>query len=282
MKENFPEILKNKTDKELELISKDHVFYTPEERLLAFNELESRNKLNNELAVSQIELIESLKVDEEELIPSHKISFKDLIPHKNYLFTPTLIYINVFIFLLMTLTGVSFFEPRVDSLIAWGGNVRFLTLNGQYWRLLTSFFLHAGIFHLVFNMYALLYVGAILESAVGKFKYVFAYVLAGLVASISSLIINENIVSVGASGAIFGLFGTLIVLLLFKKIKISNVSNKSLLLSVGLFVFYNIFYGFSNEGIDNAAHVGGFICGLLIGFSYYLIFKGKIKNRPKT
>lgn len=150
-------------------------------------------------------------------------------------------------------------------------------MHGQFWRLLTSIFLHAGIIHLVANLYALLFVGAVLEKAIGKNKFLLAYIVTGVFASLSSLIFHDNIVSVGASGAIFGLFGVLLALLHFKEFNVTDISKKNLLLSVGLFIFYNIIYGFNKPGIDNAAHIGGLLSGFIIGLSYYLIIKEKLK-----
>lgn len=273
MRENFDEIVKNKSDKELEIISKDHVFYSAEERLYALNELENRNKLSGDLASEQKQLVDAKKDSE----PRHKIALKDFIPHENYLITPILLYVNVFVFLLMILSGVHFFTPTVESLIGWGGNLRYLTIHGQFWRLLTSIFVHAGIIHLASNMYALLFVGAALEKSIGRNKFLFSYLATGIVASLSSLIFHDNIVSVGASGAIFGLFGVLLALLLFKEFNIADVSKKNLLSSVGLFIFYNIIYGFNKAGIDNAAHLGGLLSGFIIGLLYYLIIKEKLK-----
>lgn len=277
MRENFDEIVKNKSDKELEIISKDHVFYSAEERLYALNELENRNKLSGDLASEQKQLVDAKKDEEEDSEPRHKIALKDFIPHENYLITPILLYVNVFVFLLMILSGVHFFTPTVESLIGWGGNLRYLTIHGQFWRLLTSIFVHAGIIHLASNMYALLFVGAALEKSIGRNKFLFSYLATGIVASLSSLIFHDNIVSVGASGAIFGLFGVLLALLLFKEFNVADVSKKNLLSSVGLFIFYNIIYGFNKAGIDNAAHLGGLLSGFIIGLLYYLINKEKLK-----
>ena len=278
MKLNFPEIIQSKTDKELEIISKDYSFYSSEERLLALKELEKRNKLSIALATDKDILEASLEIEKEENEPKFKLTFKDLVPNKNYLFTPILIYINVFIFLLMVLSGVSFLTPDIKSLIGWGGNLRYLTLNGQFWRLISSVFLHAGILHLAFNMYALLYIGVALETAIGKKKFIFAYLLSGIFSSVSSITINENIVSVGASGAIFGLCGVLSAILIFKEYKVANISSKSLLSSIGFFIIYNIIYGFGKTGIDNAAHIGGLVSGFVIGLAYVLVIRNRVNK----
>ena len=274
MKADFYETVKQKTDKELEIIAKDYVFYSEEERLIALNELEVRNNITDELLISKKTIEYSKEMDEEDKIPTHKINFKDLLPQKNYFFTPLLIYANVFVFVLMALFGMNIFLPSTDTLVQWGGNIRYLSINGQIWRLFTSVFLHGGILHLVFNMYALLYVGSILEKVIGKNKFIFAYIISGIVASISSIMMNENIVSIGASGAIFGLFGLLLPL---RGYNFPNISVKKLLLNVAIFVLYNIMIGFTKSGIDNAAHIGGLFTGIIIGIFYSFIAKEKIR-----
>ena len=277
MKDNFEEIIKQSSDKDLERIATDYVFYSEEERLFALNELENRNSLTKELKRYKKEVEGFQKMKEEDNTPRHKITFKDLFPQNGYLFTPLLIYLNVFVFLLMVLSRTNLFESHIDTLVQWGGNIRFLTKNGQIWRLFTSLFLHADTLHLVFNMYALLYAGSVLERVVGKNKFISAYLISGIVASVASLIMHENIVSVGASGAIFGLYGVLLALLIFKEFRFADISAKSLLLSISFFVVYNIMNGFSNVGIDNAAHIGGLFSGFIIGIVYCLIAKEKIK-----
>jgi len=279
MKADFQEIVKQKTDRELELISKDFVFYSEEEQLVALKELESRGNLTKELLISKKDIEYSKEMEEENKKPTHIIRLKDLTPQKNYLFTQILIYANVIVFILMLLFGMNMISPSIDTLVKWGGNIRYLTINGQLWRLFTCIFLHGGILHLIFNMYALLYVGSVLEKVIGKNKYIFAYMVSGIAASISSLMIYENVVSVGASGAIFGLFGVLIPLLSFKRINFPNISVDKLLFNVSLFVLYNIVAGFNKSGIDNAAHIGGLFTGVIIGILYSMIVLKKI--RPK-
>ena len=277
MKEGFLTTLKNKTEKELNIIAKDHIFYSLDERNAAIQELESRN---NKIDTDLIIVKQSLKQSQKDKSDGYyNITFKDLLPSKKYLFTPLIIYFNAFIFLLMALTGIHPVTPKIEALILWGGNLGDLTLSGQYWRLLSSFFLHAGVLHLLFNMYALLYVGSLLEPVLGKERFLFSYLLSGLFASLTSSVINENIVSVGASGAIFGLYGLLIILLAFKKIKIPEVSNKNLLLSIIFFIGYNLIYSFKEQGIDNVAHIGGLLSGSFIGLIFLPTFQHANKTR---
>jgi rhomboid protease GluP len=134
-------------------------------------------------------------------------------------------------------------------------------------------FLHGGLFHLLLNMYALLHVGGLLESKFGKNRYLFTYIATGLFASIASISFNDNIVSIGASGAIFGMYGLFLSLLILKVLDIPKESRNNLISSILFFVGYNLFYGFTREGIDNAAHIGGLISGFVIGFLYLPSFK---------
>jgi rhomboid protease GluP len=185
-----------------------------------------------------------------------------------YLVTPLILYANVLIFIIMTIAGVGFFEPSTQDLADWGGNLGGLTLTGDLWRLFTSMFLHAGLFHLIANVYPLLLVGSILEMNIGKVRYIVSYIACGIIASVSSVVYHENAVAVGASGAVFGLFGLLISLLVTKSLDIPSASRNNLLAGISVFTVYNLVGGFSHEGIDNAAHVGGLVSGFIIGFIY--------------
>lgn len=198
-------------------------------------------------------------------------------PTNGYFITPILVLTNVLLFIAMIISGVHFLMPTADSIILWGGNVRPLTIDGQWWRLITNTFLHFGIFHLLFNMYALIYIGLLLEPYLGKVRFLSAYLLAGIAASATSTYWHEFTVSAGASGAIFGLYGIFLALLTTNFIE--KAARRSLLVSIGLFVMYNLLNGFKDSGIDNAAHLGGLISGLIIGYSFY---PGLIKNNLKS
>jgi rhomboid protease GluP len=188
--------------------------------------------------------------------------------NSKYLATPLILYVNVLIFIIMTIAGVGVFEPSTQDLADWGGNLSGLTLTGDLWRLFTSMFLHAGLFHLIANVYPLLLVGSILEMNIGKVRYVVSYIACGIIASVSSVVYHDNAVAVGASGAVFGLFGLLISLLVTKSLDIPAASRNNLLAGISVFTVYNLVAGFTQEGIDNAAHVGGLISGFIIGFIY--------------
>ncbi len=186
----------------------------------------------------------------------------------NYVFTPLILYANLLVFVIMALRGVNIMQPSIEDLVTWGGNARGLTLDGGLWRLFTSTFVHGGIIHLAFNMYALIQIGFILETNMGKYRYLIAYVACGIIASVASLAVHENTVSVGASGAIFGLDGLLLALLITKVLNISPQWRQRLISSTVVFIGYNLFFGLARAGIDNAAHIGGLISGFLIGLAY--------------
>lgn len=184
-------------------------------------------------------------------------------PVDGYFITPLLLNLNLFVFLLMILTGVSPIEPDGNSLIAWGANFRPATMGGELWRLLTCCFVHIGVLHLFMNMYAFLLIGAQLEPRLGVLRFLTAYILSGIAASTTSLLWHtNNSISAGASGAIFGMYGVFLALLNTNLVEKRN--RKQLLASVIFFVGYNLLGGLQ-QGIDNAAHLGGLITGLLIG-----------------
>jgi rhomboid protease GluP len=192
--------------------------------------------------------------------------FSFFIPRDNYFITPIIIDINFLVFILMVISGVSWFEPTIPQLIHWGANVRGITLEGQSWRLITNIFLHIGILHILLNMYALLYIGLILEPYLGKARFAAAYLFTGIIASLTSIYWHTETVSAGASGAIFGMYGVFLAMLTTNFIDKSL--RKQLLTSIGIFVVYNLMNGLKG-GIDNAAHIGGLLSGLAIGYCYY-------------
>jgi rhomboid protease GluP len=187
------------------------------------------------------------------------------LPRKGYFVTPILVYLNIAVFIAMVASGVNIFQPDNASLINWGANVRPLVLEGGWWRLITNIFLHIGILHIALNMYALLYIGVLLEPHLGKSRFTVAYLLTGITASLASLWWHPLMISAGASGAIFGMYGVFLAMLTTDLIE--ETRRKALLTSIGIFVAYNLINGLKG-GIDNAAHIGGLLSGLLIGFAY--------------
>jgi rhomboid protease GluP len=199
-------------------------------------------------------------------------------PTQGFFITPILLDLNIFIFILMAISGVNFMQPDNESLLNWGANFRPMTLEGEWWRLLTNCFLHIGIFHLLMNMYALLYIGVLIEPHLGRTRFVSAYLLTGITASIASLWWHDLTISAGASGAIFGMYGIFLAMLTTNLIE--KTARKALLTSIAVFVGYNLIYGLKG-GIDNAAHIGGLLGGLVIGYALIPSLKNPNENKLK-
>jgi rhomboid protease GluP len=177
---------------------------------------------------------------------------------------PLLIDLNLLVWLAMTLSGVSGTAPSGHALVRWGSNVSSLTWPAQPWRLLTSLFVHGGIAHLLLNMASLWLLGVLLEPRTGGRRLVAAYLTSGLAASVATLWYHSGgINSTGASGAIFGLYGLLLVLLVRKKLVLDKWDRRGMLGLVLYLVLSNLISGLSGN-IDNAAHVGGLLMGLLV------------------
>lgn len=189
--------------------------------------------------------------------------FSIFIPGEGFTITPLLLDINILYFIIMVAAGVGFFNPDSESLVTWGANFKPVTLEGQWWRLISANFIHIGIIHLVMNMYALIYIGVLLEPLLGRVRFASAYLLCGVTAAVTSLWWHNNVVSAGASGAIFGMYGVFLALLTTNLIE--KAARKSLLASISVFVAYNLVFGLKS-GIDNAAHIGGLVGGILLGY----------------
>jgi rhomboid protease GluP len=229
---------------------------------LTKEELDSKYQELNLQLVSQEEDI--LKLPPATTTEQIKDFFSIFKPKQGFFITPILLDLNILIFILMAIRGVNIMQPDNVSLLNWGANFRPMTLEGEWWRLLTNCFLHIGIFHLLMNLYALLYIGVLLEPHLGKTRFISAYLLTGIAASIASLWWHDLTISAGASGAIFGMYGVFLAMLTTNLIE--KEARKALLTSIVIFVGYNLIYGLKG-GIDNAAHVGGLIGGLVIGYA---------------
>lgn len=178
--------------------------------------------------------------------------------------TLIIIGINLLMYLISAIKAHNFISIDSKTLIDLGGQFGVGIRIGQYWRLFTCMFLHAGIVHLAFNMYALFYFGPQVERVFGRVKYLIIYFLAGLGASICSYAFSPLFsLSVGASGAIFGLFGALLV---FTFLRRDRHNNKDILRYLVFIVGINLILGFSASKVDNHAHIGGLILGAIIAF----------------
>ncbi|HXI13829.1 MAG TPA: rhomboid family intramembrane serine protease [Thermoanaerobaculia bacterium] len=137
--------------------------------------------------------------------------------------------------------------------------------DGEYWRLFAAMFLHAGVLHVALNLWALFQIGTIFESMFGPGRFALTYLLSGLAASIASAVLPPHGLSVGASGAIFGIIGALILAIRRSPHWRNQPWAKGLTQQLLFWAGANIVIGFTIPRIDNAAHLGGFIMGLLLG-----------------
>ena len=175
--------------------------------------------------------------------------------------TRVLIALNVLVFGAAALGGVSPLDPSTEELVRWGADFGPLTVSGEWWRLATSMFLHGGVLHLALNMWCLLNLGLVAERLFGRPAFLSLYLLSGLGGSLASLSYHPMVVSVGASGAIFGLAGGLIALLGLRREVAAAARLTKMLPSLFSFVAYNLLFCAMNPLIDNAAHVGGLVVG---------------------
>jgi rhomboid protease GluP len=172
----------------------------------------------------------------------------------------TLAAVQILVFILCTMTGDAMY-------IAGRCGTDLVLAQGQYWRLLTSVFLHAGLSHLGSNLLVQILMGNAVERNLGHVRYLALYLLSGIGGNVISVLYDRaqgvNIYSVGASGAVFGVMGTLIILILRGRKKLR--SGSSLLPRAAFAVFYAVYSGFRNPYTDNAAHLGGLLFGMALG-----------------
>jgi rhomboid protease GluP len=205
------------------------------------------------------------------------------------LVVPALIFLNVTVYVFMVLGGATF---DADSLIAWGGNIGMRTANGEWWRLLISIFLHAGMFHLIISIAGLTQVGMLLERIVGHAAVAVVYVAAGLLASVQSISAQSVTVTYGDAGAIFGLYGLLLAVMMWSKLKrraepetlsldvpgepleeapqvpaleIPIAALKRMAPAAGIFSFYTLVSGIGTPEVSG--FMAGFVCGLVLASS---------------
>ena len=190
--------------------------------------------------------------------------FEEIFRSKNIVITKLLIGICIvayFISLFLT-------DNYSLTLLLLGANNRGLVLNGQVWRLITSAFLHGNLIHLAVNMYSLWVIGSQVETYLGKIKFLVIYLLSAIMGGAFSIVFLENSLSVGASGAIFGLMGSLLYFGYHYRLYLSNALTSQIL----PIVILNLLMGFTISGIDNAAHIGGLIGGylatMIVGLKY--------------
>jgi rhomboid protease gluP len=174
--------------------------------------------------------------------------------------TYVLIALNIIVFFVVEALGST--EDLSDMLLFGASYTPLILGKAQYWRLVSSIFLHFGIMHLSNNMVGLYVIGDQVERAIGSFKFIIIYIIAGVGANIISMFLRlkeEPVVSAGASGAIFGLAGSMLAIALKNRNKNSDISIARIVLMIGLMIYY----GFTSSGVDNIAHISGAVIGFL-------------------
>lgn len=158
------------------------------------------------------------------------------------------------------------------TLLSMGAKYGPYIYEGQFWRIITCAFLHASVLHIGCNMFMLYSIGPEVQYVFGKFKYLTIYFVSCITSSIMSLIVNPDVISVGASGGIFGLMGALLAFIVFERNKIDKRYIKSLISNI----VFNLLLGITLSNIDNAAHIGGFLGGFILGL---ILYKLNLKKR---
>lgn len=179
--------------------------------------------------------------------------------------THGLLLINVLVFVLMLGWGAGVWHTTSSVQLAWGANFGPATQDGQWWRLFTAMFIHFGVLHLGMNMWALRDVGRLVERLYGPWRFATVYLVSGVLGNLTSLAIQgSKSVSAGASGAIFGLYGALLVFLWRERRQLDRSEFKLLFGIASIFTVLMLGMGWVMAGIDNAAHAGGLIAGALL------------------
>lgn len=223
---------------------------------LAFNEegMELFIKITNDIN----------QKNKEEAIKAEQV-FKKKTPFITYI----LIAINVLCYFIPNLLGK--YDSILEDYCLYGPAIRDF---GEYYRIITSSFLHADIIHLFFNMYALYIIGTQLETYLGKVKYTTVYVFSMILASLMSITFS-NTPSIGASGAVFGIMGGLLAFGYYYRVYLGTTLKSQIIPLIVL----NLIYGFSVTGIDNFSHIGGLIGGGLITMALGVKYKSTKSER---
>lgn len=179
--------------------------------------------------------------------------------------TKGLIALNVLVFVLMLFGGAGFWHSPNTIQLTWGANFAPATADGQWWRLGSAMFLHFGALHLGMNMMALWDGGKLVERMFGPARFLVIYLLSGVGGNLLSLVIQGNdAVSGGASGAIFGIYGALLVYVWFARRQMQVQEFRWLFWGALVFSGLTIGMGYVIPGIDNSAHIGGFLTGIVM------------------
>ena len=172
---------------------------------------------------------------------------------------------NVMVFIAMVIASGPSLDFTGQVELHFGANFGPYTLSGQWWRLVTYMFLHSGVMHIAFNMWCLWDLGRLCESLYGRWTFAAIYLITGISGGLASVAWNPEVLSVGASGAIFGLAGALAASFYLGEFSIPKVAIQGTLRSLLFFIGFNVVFGAMIPGIDNACHGGGLVSGLILG-----------------
>ena len=193
--------------------------------------------------------------------------------------TVLLMLVNVIVFLAVEITGGS--QDTLHMVDCGAAYAPLIIENKEWYRLFTCMFLHFGMSHLANNMLVLFVLGQRLEPVAGKVRLLLIYILGGVGGNIFSFFLNlgkgDYAVSAGASGAVFAVMGAMIYVLVRNRGRVQDLSARQILIMAA----FSLYFGFTSSGVDNAAHVGGMICGFFIAVLVYppgRIYPRKIQN----
>ncbi len=262
-------------------VEENKINKTNQMELVSIKDINELNKYDNVLKIFP-DIITDTKFDEEGVKLFMKITgdinkkneengkrAEEIFGIRKPYITYGIITINIVLYIIMlTLSRSGLGEFDVQTLLKFGANYKPLVLAGEYWRLSASAFLHDGIIHLICNMYALYVIGPQLENFFGKTRFLIIYLFSAIAGNLLSLTFSSA-VSVGASGAIFGLFGSLLYFGYYYRVYLGNVLRTQLI----PVIMINILFGLVTPGIDNAAHIGGLIGGIFISMGIGVKYK---------
>ena len=207
-----------------------------------------------------IELIMNVTNDINKKTEKENRLFAKVFSPKKIIITKIIIILCFIMYLLSVIKSGNLLIFDQYSLASLGANNLILVQNGQIWRLLTAAFLHGGLIHFIVNMYSLFIIGTQVETFIGKWKFLFVYIISAITGCMLSLVFsNATVISVGASGALFGLMGALLYFGYHYRLYLSGAIKNQII----PIILLNLIIGFTVSRIDNVAHIGGLIGGYL-------------------
>jgi rhomboid protease GluP len=198
--------------------------------------------------------------------------------------TNIIIALNIAVFVVMGSLGAGWVQAEsMRPYILYGANNGAATTDGEWWRLVTSMFMHYGLLHLALNMWALHQAGHFVERILGRASFALMYLASGLAGGLASIFWHgDQTWSAGASGAVFGVYGAIFGYMLRERRGLPKSVVQSLTRSTVMFAGYNIVFGLARSGIDNSAHIGGILGGIAFGWLLALPLDAAVRARVGT